>query len=105
MNIFYFVFNIVPDKENPNFIRYGKGIAHLMVIEKDAAEARSKAIKQIISDQWQVLSEEAFAEIPVEQFPKKDVEPQDLLLYETAVKVGIAADYATFPREDAVVLQ
>lgn len=105
MQIFYFVFNVVPNNNNPLALELEKGIAHVMVIEKEENKARTKALAKIELDQWLFLNEELSFEMPVEQFPKSEVEPVDLILYEKALKFGVASDYISCPKKDASVLQ
>ncbi|RKD26712.1 hypothetical protein BEP19_16035 [Ammoniphilus oxalaticus] len=99
MNPYMFVIDIVPMPDNNKCDDIAGAKAHIWVISKDRESAKLRVINYIEKHLWSVTNFEYEFEIQQELIPS--LHADEARLYESALRLGIAADYVAFPKKPA----
>ena len=95
---FMFVVNGAPLPENHNYDTIGGAKIHIWVMDEDINSARDKALSMVSQHLWSAKQIEHEFEISLSQLP--DLHEAELLLYQKALRYGIAADFLAYPKMD-----
>lgn len=96
MKPYLFVIDIVPSPENKDCQDIAGAKAHIWTISDDKEKAKLRAVDYITKSHWQVVGFEYEFEIHQEQIAK--LHEDEVRLYKTALRHGIAADYIAYPK-------
>lgn len=95
---FMLVINGTPLPENHNYNTVGGAKIHIWVMDNDADSAQEKAESYVKQYLWKIQSVEHVLQISPEQL--QHLHEAEALLYQKALRNGIAADFLAYPRVD-----
>lgn len=95
---FMLVINGLPLPENHNYSTVGGAKIHIWVMDNDADSAQEKAISLVKQYLWEIQSVEYVLQISQEQL--QHLHEAEALLYQKALRNGIAADFLAYPKVD-----
>lgn len=95
---FMFVINGTPLPENHNYNSIGGAKIHIWVMENTIDSARDKALAMVKNYLWSVQEIEHELQISEEQL--HNLHDAEALLYQKALRHGIAADFLAYPKVD-----
>lgn len=95
---FMLVINGTPLPENHNYNTVGGAKIHIWVMDNDADSAQEKAESYVKQYLWKIQSVEHVLQISPEQL--HHLHEAEALLYQKALRNGIAADFLAYPRVD-----
>ena len=95
---FMFVINGVPLPQNHNYDKIGGAKIHIWVMDNTADSAQEKAISLIKQYLWKVTDVEHALQISQEQL--QHLHKDETVLYQKALRHGIAADFLAYPKID-----
>ena len=97
LNPYMFVINVIPTMENEFYKDVAGAKVHIWVISSDIETAKLRAISYNEKFLWKIINFEYEFEIREEQIPK--LHEDELRLYQSALRHGIAADYIAHSKE------
>lgn len=95
---FMFVINGTPLPENHNYSTIGGAKIHIWVMDNNADSAQEKAVSLVKQYLWKIQSVEHVLRISQEQL--QHLHEAEALLYQKALRNGIAADFLAYPKVD-----
>lgn len=93
---YFFLINVVPSLENPNYESIGGAKAHIWIISSDRESAKIRAIDYNRKFHWEITSFEY--EIAIREEQISSLHEDELSLYHSALRHGIAAEYIAYPK-------
>lgn len=96
---FMLVINGTPLPENHNYNTVGGAKIHIWVMDNDADSAQEKAESFVKQYLWKIQSVEHVLQISQGQLPY--LHEAEALLYQKALRDGIAADFLAYPKVDS----
>lgn len=95
---FMLVINGIPLPENHNYNTVERAKIHIWVMDNDADSAQEKAVSLVKQYLWEIKGVEHVLQISQEQL--KHLHKAEDLLYQKALRDGIAADFLAYPKVD-----
>ncbi len=95
---FMLVINGTPLPENHNYNTVGGAKIHIWVMDNDADSAQEKAESFVKQYLWKIQSVEHVLQISPEQL--QHLHKAEALLYQKALRNGIAAEFLAYPKVD-----
>lgn len=96
-NPYFFKINVFPMRENKSYEIVAGAIAHIWVVSSDREKAKLRAIDYNEKHLWEIRNFVYELEIHEGQIPLLGEE--ELYLYQTALRHGIAAEYISHPKK------
>lgn len=98
MDTFYFVYEVLPQSDNPVIGHVSKAVAHIWICAVDMDEARHEALRFLESEHWTVTQEIKASQPTSEQLGA--LEAQELSNYHKARSEGIHANFFYWHRSE-----
>ena len=98
MHLFYFVFEIEPQVENPLIAHVSRAVVHIWVVSDEIHEARKRSQHYLQSERWEVI-EEKKAYLPTAEHIS-ELSAEDSTNYQAAQAEGIHATFYYWHRSE-----